>query len=211
MAATSSRFLKTKEHGRCAWRVVYALFFAASWLAACAPSASSGDPIFIAPTAPANPTFAVTVVSLWTATATESADSQPVSTPEMIFTPVAQATEPPPPENCVNALKFLSDLTVPDGSPVSPGQKIDKQWLAQNSGTCNWGEGYRLKLVAGFPPFGAEVNQALFPARAGAEVTLQIFFVAPPVSGIYRSAWQAYDPNDLPFGETIYIEFMVPE
>jgi hypothetical protein len=127
------------------------------------------------------------------------------------LTSTPQATEIPPPENCVNALKFLSDLTVPDGSPVTPGQKIDKQWLAQNSGTCNWDERYRLKLVGGFPPLGADISQALFPARAGAEVTIQIFFVAPPASGIYRSAWQAYDPDGLPFGETIYIEFMVPE
>lgn len=207
-AAKNSWVMKFKRHTRYARRIVYAVFFVFLLLAACAPPAETA--FFIPPTAPASPTSAATIISLWTATPTKETGREQTSTPEAIFTPPPTTSETPTPENCTNDLKYLTDLTVPDGSPVNPGEKIDKQWLVQNSGTCNWDDNYRLKLVTGFQPLGAETTQLLFPARANNQVTIQIFFMAPTVSGVYRSAWQAYDPNGLPFGETIYIEIVVP-
>ena len=76
-----------------------------------------------------------------------------------MMTPNPTTSETPTPENCTNDLKYLTDLTVPDGSPVNPGEKIDKQWLVQNSGTCNWDDNYRLKLVNGFQPVGEHMQQ----------------------------------------------------
>ena len=189
--------------------VVCVAFFVLSLLAGCSPSAEAE--LFIPPTAaPASPTPEVTLISLNTATATGVAEAKPSETPIPELTPTPEAIASATIENCTNDLKYLSDLTVPDGEIVAPGQKIDKQWLVLNNGTCNWNEGYRLRLVGGFPPLGAEISQLLFPARAGSEVTVQIFFIAPATSGVYRSAWQAYDPEGLPFGETIYIEINVP-
>ncbi|MCG2786935.1 MAG: hypothetical protein L6461_17730 [Anaerolineae bacterium] len=187
---------------------MFAVFFVFALLTACAPPAETA--FFIPPTAPASPPSAATIISLWTATPTEETGREQSPTPETIFTPPPTTSETPTPENCTNDLKYLTDLTVPDGSPVNPGEKIDKQWLVQNSGTCNWDDNYRLKLVNGFQPLGAETTQLLFPARADNQVTIQIFFTAPTISGVYRSAWQAYDQNGLPFGETIYIEITVP-
>jgi hypothetical protein len=209
-AAKTNLCWPPQRHTPRIWRWVYAVFLSLLLLAGCAPPAQPG--YFIPPTAPSSPTPAATVISLWTATPTGAvlATREPVSSPEPPATATQAPSDTPTPENCVNDLKYLSDLTVPDGTQVTPGEKIDKQWLVRNSGTCNWDERYRLKLVGGFPPLGAEPTQLLFPARAGSEVTLQIFFIAPAASGVYRSAWQAYDPNNLPFGETIYIEIQVP-
>ncbi|PKN91569.1 MAG: hypothetical protein CVU44_18475 [Chloroflexi bacterium HGW-Chloroflexi-6] len=210
-AATSKKhFFEMKRNARYAWRIVYSVFL--FLLAGCGPLAA--EPIFIPPAPNASPTSAATTISMWTATpgeeslptetATNTADQQ---TPQPELSPTASATAA---ETCLNDLKFLADLTVPDGSPINPNERIDKQWRVVNSGTCDWDAGYRLKLVGGFAPLGAEIVQALFPARAGAEVTIQIFFTAPPTSGVYRSAWQASDPQGQPFGETIYIEIVVP-
>lgn len=211
-AAKINPFLKTRRHTRA---IVYAVFLA-FLAAACAPFSES-EP-FIPPTAPATPTMAVTVVSLWTPTATLDAALEPTATPlasstvEMTLdsAPEPQAEPTPTPEACTDNLKFLDDLTVPDGSPINPGERIDKQWRVQNSGTCDWDARYRLKLVGGFPPLGAELSQQLFPARAGSEAVIQIFFMAPPASGLYRSAWMAYNPQGQPFGDMIFIEFVVP-
>lgn len=209
-AAKIKMFLQSKRHAPSPLRGVYVVFFIFLLAAGgCAPSTESE--FFIPPTAaPASPTAVVTLISLWTATATLEASPQPDLTPTPDVTSTPEASPSPTLENCANDLKYLADLTVPDGEIVNAGEKIDKQWLVRNSGTCNWDERYRLKLVGGFPPLGAEITQLLFPARAGSEVTIQIFFVAPPSSGVYRSAWQAYDPDGLPFGETIYIEINVP-
>ena len=209
-ATISTRQNRTQRNTQYALRIVYSVFIFI--MAACAPLVESTP--FIPPAQEASPTPAATAISLWTATPglQEETDQEPESTqeapqPTASPSPGLVASETP---DCSNDLKYLADLTVPDGSPASPGERIDKQWRVLNSGTCNWDANYRLKLVGGFPPLGAEINQALFPARAGVEATIQIFFSAPSNSGVYRSAWQAYDPQGNPFGETIYIEFVVP-
>ncbi|MFQ5616763.1 MAG: NBR1-Ig-like domain-containing protein, partial [Anaerolineales bacterium] len=96
----------------------------------------------------------------------------------------------------------------PEGTVVFSGSELDKRWLVENSGTCNWGRGYTLRLI-NEPNMGAPAIQSLFPARAGTETTIRIIYTAPEESGIYRSAWQAYDPQEQPFGDPIFIEIVV--
>jgi hypothetical protein len=120
-------------------------------------------------------------------------------------------TAPPGPTAtpvCTNSLTFIQDITVPDGSLFPPGEPMDKRWLVENSGTCNWEAGYRLKLVAG-QALGARKEQALYPARSGTQATIRILFTAPDDPGTYSSAWQAYDPNGDPFGDPFFIEIAV--
>jgi hypothetical protein len=125
--------------------------------------------------------------------------------------PFLESTPPPIPSAtpaCSNQLTYLQDLTIPDGATVKPGEILDKRWRVQNSGTCNWNESYRLRLISG-PDLGAPGEQALYPARSGTELTLRILFLAPAEAGSYRSAWQAYSPEGELFGDPIYIEFIV--
>lgn len=137
------------------------------------------------------------------------------------FRPVTQAveptaTEPLPTEtaepteasDCAPNLTFITDVTVPDGTIVYPGSIIDKRWEVKNSGTCTWGEGYSLRLTDG-DNLQANPQQALFPAQPGSQTTIQITFQAPGEPGVYRSSWQAFDPDGNPFGDPIYIEIEV--
>lgn len=105
---------------------------------------------------------------------------------------------------------FLEDLTIPDGTRVSPGAELDKRWLVQNAGTCNWDNQYRLNLVAG-TELGVPAEQALFPARSGTDLEIRIVFSAPDEPGVYRSAWQATNPERTAFGDPIFIEIIVEE
>ncbi|HNB52989.1 MAG TPA: NBR1-Ig-like domain-containing protein, partial [Anaerolineales bacterium] len=111
--------------------------------------------------------------------------------------------------SCTNNLVYLEDLTLPDGTNVNPGETLDKRWQVKNDGTCNWESDYTLRLITG-PDMGANPEQALYPARAGTEATLRILYTAPAESGIYRSAWQAFDPSGQAFGDPIFIEIVVP-
>ena len=117
----------------------------------------------------------------------------------------ATPTEIPP---CANNLTFVRDLTIEDGTAVLPGVSMDKQWLVTNSGTCNWDSGYRIKLISG-DALGAPTEQALYPARAGTQVTLRIVFTAPMETGTYQSKWQAFDPDGIAFGDPVYINIVV--
>jgi len=109
---------------------------------------------------------------------------------------------------CSNNLSFESDMTIPDGTKVSAGERLDKRWQVKNTGTCNWDARYHFKLIDG-NSLGVVSDQALFPALAGSETVLRLLFTAPSDPGTYRSAWQAFGPDDQPFGDPVYIEIDV--
>ncbi len=111
-------------------------------------------------------------------------------------------------KSCQNVLSFISDLSVPDGTVVAPGEAVDKRWEVENSGTCNWEEGYTVQLISG-DAMGVAEEQSLYPAAAGKSATIQITFTAPDKPGTYRSAWQAATPNGDLFGDEFYIEVEV--
>lgn len=117
-------------------------------------------------------------------------------------------TKETPGATCSDSLAFVSDLTIEDGTIVEPGSTLDKRWLVRNTGSCNWEEGYTLRLVAG-EEFGAVAEQSLVPARSGSDATIRIVFTAPDEEGDYRSAWAAYNPDGMSFGDPIYIVFIV--
>ena len=111
-------------------------------------------------------------------------------------------------QDCINNLKFLTDITIPDGTVAKVGEAMEKKWDVENGGTCNWVSGYSLRLIAG-GSLGANPEQALIPALAGSKATIQINLLAPTVPGDYRSAWQAHSPDGQPFGDVIYLQIRV--
>jgi len=116
--------------------------------------------------------------------------------------------QPTPTLICTDNLLFIDDVTIPDNTIVAPASKLDKQWLVQNNGGCNWDARYRLRLISG-DALGAPPEQALYPARAGTQVNLRILFTAPQETGSYVSEWQAFDANGIPFGESFFIKIVV--
>lgn len=139
------------------------------------------------------------------------AGGQAVSAPRVTPSPPAATPTPLPSPTampCVSNLRYLEDVTIPDGEQAAPGQVLDKRWRVENSGECNWDERYRLKRIAG-AEMGAPAELALYPARSGTQADLRILFTAPQEPGVHRSAWQAYDPQGAPFGDPIFIEIVV--
>ena len=132
----------------------------------------------------------------------------PLPTATQTVAPAQMVAQPSPTPACTNDLRFLQDLTLPDGTVVAPGASLDKRWLVENSGTCNWTADYRLRLIAG-SGFGAPREQALYPARAGVQAILRMQLVAPAQAGVHTSAWQAVDPQGNLFGKMVYIQIVV--
>ena len=109
-----------------------------------------------------------------------------------------------PTDVCVNAAIFIEDLTVPDGTSVAPGERLDKRWAVQNSGSCDWGPGYRL-VQADSGSLEGRQESALYPARAGENAVWQVELVAPQEPGEYLASWQAQAPNGEFFGEQVFV------
>ncbi len=122
----------------------------------------------------------------------------------------SQTSQESLPETCIDNLTFIEDKSIPDGTEIKPGAAIKKEWEVKNSGTCNWGAGYTVQLIGG-PSLDAPSRQDLFPARSGTSLTIQLDFIAPQEPGNYRSAWQAYNPAELAFGDSFYIDIVVKE
>jgi hypothetical protein len=165
-------------------------------LSSCAPFAT--PTFFVAPTESA-------LLPLVPAGAATSSP-EPDSTSGGLAVPNAALPTPTPP--CTNGLAYVQDLTIPDGSNIPPGQSLDKQWQVKNSGTCNWDQRYRLKLISG-QAMGATPLLPLYPARAGTDAILQIRFTTPQSAGLYECHWQAVGPDGLPFGDPFYMQVAV--
>jgi hypothetical protein len=199
-------------------------------LAACSPQIDAST-VMTSPTAPATRMAQPTSTAggptgepdpagtpAVTAEPAEEAGQAADPTPEIEASPAPTATattEPsePTPEptatpNCTNNLVYLADLTIEDGAVVGAGEALDKRWQVENTGTCAWDERYRLRLVEG-EALGAPEEQALYPALSGAQVPLRLLLTAPTEPGVYRSAWQAADPQGELFGDPVYIEIVV--
>ena len=137
------------------------------------------------------------------ATKTVADTASPTSTSQFIETPMPISTA-----TCIDNLLFLEDLSLPDGTVVKPGALLDKRWLVENTGSCNWDKQYWLKFMSG-AEFGAPLEQALYPARSGSKATIRLIFTAPSEAGSYQSAWQAYNSQGQPFGDPVFIQVTV--
>jgi hypothetical protein len=127
--------------------------------------------------------------------------------------PLAKSTHAPsipaPPvvltqSGCVDQARFIEDLSVPDGSQVEPGALIDKRWSVMNSGTCNWGPGYRL-VRTDSGSLGGPAELALYPARAGEAAIWQVLLTAPREPGGHLASWQAKTPTGELFGDPVFV------
>lgn len=160
---------------------------AAALLACALASACAGG-------APASPT----PEPFWPATAAQPA----------LAAPALEASPPAASPECQPDARFVQDLTVPDGMVVPPGAAIDKRWEVLNSGTCDWGPGYRLVRL-GADPLEGPGEIALYPARAGAAAVWQVLLTAPSAPGEVISRWQARSPDGRLFGEEVYLMIVV--
>jgi hypothetical protein len=98
---------------------------------------------------------------------------------------------------CTNAMQFLADVTVPDGTALSPNERFTKTWRLRNVGTCDW-TGYRVVFVDG-DSMGA-LDGSLPDASAGQEVEVSFDLLAPDQPGDYRGTWQVQSPDGANLG-----------
>ncbi|MCE1254907.1 MAG: hypothetical protein LWX83_15340, partial [Anaerolineae bacterium] len=99
------------------------------------------------PSSSSSPTFSTPSLTPASPTPTKT-PTQPTATrtpPTFVLTYVT-ATPSPSPVPC-NWVRFVSDVSVPDGSAFNPGQVFIKTWRLQNIGTCTWTSDYELVLA----------------------------------------------------------------
>jgi hypothetical protein len=137
-----------------------------------------------------------TAIPATAAPATEPAPTATLAPPQTAAS-TPQATLPSSPTAPCDAAKFVADVTIPDHSPISPGESFTKTWRLANVGSCTWDSSYTLVFDAG-DQMGAPSSQPLPGAVApGAQTDVSVTFKAPTAGGNYRSFWRLRNPSGL--------------
>lgn len=157
---------------------------------------------------------------------TQTALANPTATPTATLSPTPAATFAAPTagspaavgtvpvttggqsSTCYN-LSFVRDVTIPDGTQMTPGQSFTKTWMVSNTGTCAWESGFTFNVVGGEAMGGSAVtlNQRIEPGR---QYEFSVPMVAPTnKSGAVRGTWRLADANGSFFGDGVYVEVNV--
>jgi len=104
----------------------------------------------------------------------------------------------------VDSANWISDITLPDGTIVSPNQSLAKTWRMQNTGDTTWGSGYQLVFVNG-EQMGAPSAVSVPTTAPGAQADISVNLTAPSGSGIHTGYWRLRNPQGTFFGPTIWV------
>jgi hypothetical protein len=105
------------------------------------------------------------------------------------------------------------DVTIPDGTQMTPGQQFVKTWKIKNDGICTWGTGYKL-VYAGYSDQMSGVAQPINGVIGpGQEVEISVQFKAPTKAGEYVSAWTMQNASGVRFfgpgAKPIFVKIVV--
>lgn len=204
---------------------IFALLVLGLLLAACAPATP------IEPTVDVNTirtSAASTVVAEFTLTAavfTPTPQPLPTETPVPELLPPTETAAPiftldptqaalTPDALCDDYSFDLAtlDVTVPDGTPMTPGQDFTKTWRIKNTGICTWDTTYKPIFSYSSPP-NERMSAQPVPLTAlvapGQEVDVSVQFKAPTTPGEYKGYWQMVNSKGIPFGQKDFILVVV--
>lgn len=117
------------------------------------------------------------------------------------LSPVATAT------GC-DSSTYISDVTIPDGTVMTPGQTFVKTWLVQNSGTCTWDTNY--KIGFGFGEAMSGTTTALTKTVApGGQVEISVNLTVPAKSGDLTGTWRMINKQGAFFGTNLTVVIKV--
>jgi len=104
--------------------------------------------------------------------------------------------------------RFVSDVSVEDGTSMNPDQRFIKIWKMRNEGTSTWPEGTRLLFVGGDKLAPVDFV-SLPPIQPDHEVDIAVDMVAPSKPGRYVGYWRLVTPKGDRFGQRVWIDIIV--
>lgn len=152
----------------------------------------------------ATPTLSVTQ----TATATVTALASPT-----LFTSLPIASNTPgsgggsTAVGCNNSA-FVSDVTIPDDTAMTPGQTFTKTWKLSNTGSCPWTTTYKVSFVSGNAMGGAATPLTVTVAP-GASGDVSVAMTAPATAGDAIGYWILTNDSGQNFGSSFYVKIKV--
>ena len=187
-------------------------------------SACGATPADLTPTVTVDPNMIRTqAVGTFAADLTLTAFAAPSNTPLASVTPLATFTAGPTPTgggiaigtapvagataSCYG-LSFVSDVTIPDNTPVTAGQAFTKTWKVKNAGSCAWDAGFKFAFTGG-EQMGGTTYTLPSAVAAGAVTDISVAMTAPSKTGTLRGNWRMSTAAGQFFGDEVYVQVVV--
>jgi hypothetical protein len=133
-----------------------------------------------------------------------AATATPMATSTPMPTATVEATEESEP--CLYA--YAVDVTVPDGTVMSPGQTFTKTWKFTNAGYCDWNTDYRLSFKSGDQMGAPDYVKVSTETDFGETIKISVDMKAPSSDGTYKGYWQLETNKGVKFGE-VWVQIKV--
>ncbi len=187
-------------------------------LSACGASAADLTPTATVDTGPIQTQAVSTFAAGLTATAFAAPTNTETPTPQASFTPLATSTggvafggSTAPAAGATAScygMSFVSDVTIPDNTPVNAGQNFTKTWKVKNAGSCAWDAGFKFAFTGG-EQMGGTTYTLSSPVAAGAVTDISVAMTAPNKSGTLRGNWRMSTARGQFFGDEVYVQVVV--
>lgn len=143
-------------------------------------------------------------------TATDTATPEPEDTATPTQPPVVVITNAAGTQVALtDSLTYIADVTIPDGTFMSPGQDFVKTWRVKNTGSVSWGAGYVLTYAGYSNQMSGQFIPLTEVVLPGQEVEVSVQFKAPTAAGEYLSAWTMKNPQGVTFPQIIFVKIIV--
>jgi len=186
---------------------------------ACLPISLFAMPL-IGPSQPSQADYAATLQVIVAQTMAAQKQSAITPTPTLFIpsvTPAAPTRTPVPTAvSYCDWVTFVRDVSIPDGTWLSPGEAFTKVWRLQNRGTCTWTPDYDVVFYGGAQMSGTTMQIPGYVAP-GQTVDVAVTFTAPSAPGHYTGYWLLRNEDGGLFGtgadadETFYVDINVKE
>jgi hypothetical protein len=95
---------------------------------------------------------------------------------------------------------FVTDVTIPDNSIISPGNTFTKTWRLKNSGSCSWTTNYKLVYASSNQMGGAAATSLPGNVNPGQTIDLSVTMTAPTTTGTHQGYWMLQNASGGRFG-----------
>jgi hypothetical protein len=138
-----------------------------------------------------------------TATPIPTANATPIETsllPTPTGIPLTASVTPTCSPVPVDAAEFIMDVTIPDGTWLSPGVSFVKTWRLRNRGTTTWTTAYALVFANGAHMNGLALIPLPGMVAPGGVIDVSVTLVAPNSPGTYKGYWELRSATGILFG-----------
>ncbi len=107
--------------------------------------------------------------------------------PPPAATAAAPAAPTTAPAASQDAAAFVADITIPDGTPATPGAQFPKTWRIKNTGATTWTTTYSLVPIDGDRMGSPDSIPMPSVVRPGDTVDITVNLTAPTKEGTYQT------------------------